>query len=181
MIARGDRYDVGAIVLHWTVAALVLVNLFIGIFHESLLEGVPVMPLHKSIGITVLGLSILRLAWRLAHRPPPLPQGMAPWERAFAKGVHWAFYVLLIAVPLSGWIMSSNPARPRPFDWFGVFELPLLPVSGSAAAAAHESHEILGLLTAALVVMHVAAALRHHFLRRDNAVVRMAPWLNRNG
>lgn len=180
MIGRGDRYSTGAIVLHWTVAALVLVNLFVGLFHESLLEGVRVMPLHKSIGVTVLVLSVLRLAWRLAHRPPPLPEGMAAWEKALAKGVHWTFYLLLLALPLTGWIFSSDPGRPRPFGWFGLFELPLLPVGRGVAAAAHETHEIFGLLMAALVVLHIAAALRHHFIRRDNALARMAPWLQRN-
>ncbi|MBO9621166.1 MAG: cytochrome b [Sphingomonas sp.] len=180
MIERGDRYSTGAIVLHWTVAVLILVNLFIGLFHESLLEGVRVMPLHKSIGVTVLVLSVARLAWRLAHRPPQLPDGMAAWEKTLAKGVHWVFYLLMLAMPLTGWIFSSNPARPRPFDWFGVFQLPLLPVSGGAAAAAHEAHELLGWLMTALVLLHVAAALRHHFIQHDKVLVRMAPWFRRN-
>jgi len=177
MNGRGDRYTGGAIFLHWTIAALVLANLFIGLFHESLLEGMPLMPLHKSIGVTVLALSVARLGWRLVHRPPPLPEAMARWEKALAKGVHWVFYALLLALPLTGWAFSSNPARPRPVDWFGLFELPLLPVNGAVAAASHAAHEMLGLLMTALVLLHVAAALRHHFIRRDHALARIAPWL----
>lgn len=181
MLERGDRYSAGAIAFHWGIAALVLVNLFIGLFHESLLEGIRTMPLHKATGVTVLVLSLGRLAWRLAHRPPHFPDHMPGWEKAAAKAVHWIFYALMIALPLSGWLWSGDATRPRPFSWFGLFDVPLIPVSHDTAAALHEAHEILGLGMTALVVIHVAAALRHHFLLRDLVLVRMWPGLRRNG
>jgi cytochrome b561 len=170
---RTDSYDRVAIAFHWVIAVLVIVNLSIGILHESLLEGLGVMPVHKAIGITVLVLSIGRLAWRLTHRTPPLPEGMSAWERWAAKATHWGFYVLLIILPLSGWAMSSSPQRPRPVDFFGLFDVPVLPVSEAVAGLGHEAHELLGWLMLALVLLHVAAALRHHFILRDATLVRM--------
>lgn len=174
-LALHDRYNTGAIVLHWTIAALVLFNLIVGLFHESLLKGLPLMPAHKAIGIIVLVLTLARIAWRLMHRPPALPADIRGWERGAAHGVHWALYALMLLLPISGWVMSSNPARPRPIDFFGLFEIPVLPASGAMAGGAHEAHEILGLMMAALVVLHIAAALRHHFLLKDNVLRRMMP------
>ena len=178
---RGDRYSRGAIAFHWVIAALVLFNLWLGLFHDSLPREWKVMPVHKSVGITILVLSIARLAWRLGHRPPHLPERMPRWEKLLAKTVHWLFYALLIVLPLTGWLFSSNPDRPRPFSWFFLFDLPLLPATPALAGAAHEAHEVLGLTMAALVLIHIAAALRHHFILRDRVLVRMLPWANRNG
>ncbi|WP_188055902.1 cytochrome b [Sphingosinithalassobacter sp. CS137] len=174
-VAFRGRYDRVAITFHWVIAALVLVNLAIGLFHESLFDGMSLMPFHKSNGILILGLSIARLGWRLGHRPPSLPAGSPRWERALARSVHWLFYTLLILLPLSGWIFSSNPARPRPIDWFGLFELPVLPVGEALAGAAHGGHDLMGFAMAGLVVLHVAAALRHHFVLRDRTLARMLP------
>ena len=178
---RGDRYSRGAIAFHWTIAALVLVNLWLGLFHDALPRDWKVMTLHKSIGVTILLLSIGRLGWRLTHRPPQLPALMPGWEKAAAKTVHWVFYALLFVLPLTGWIFSSDPEKTRVVSWFGLAELPVLPVSHGVAEAAHETHEILGWTMAALVLIHVAAALRHHFVLRDNALARMLPWARRNG
>lgn len=181
-LVRTDRYSWGAIWLHWSIAALVLVNLTLGLFHDSLLDGVKwVIPIHRSIGLTVLVLTLARIAWRLTHRPPPLPVAMARWERLAATTVHWAFYVLLLALPISGWILSSNPARPHPMSWFGLFPIPPLPISGAAVKLGHNAHGLLGYAMAALVVVHVAAALRHHFILRDAVLARMAPGSARNG
>lgn len=176
-VPRGDRYSRGAIAFHWTIAALVLVNIFIGLFHETLLEGIRVLPAHKAIGVTVLVLSIGRLGWRLTHRPPALPDAMPRREQLFAKTVHWTFYALLLLVPLTGWVFSSDPVKPHPFSWFGLFPVPLLPVDSKATADfAHEAHEILALAFTALLAIHIAAALRHHFLLRDRVLPRMLPW-----
>lgn len=177
MLPRGDRYDWGAIAFHWTIAALVLTNLVIGLFHESLLDGFGVMPLHKSIGVTILVLSLGRLGWRLAHLPPRYPAGIKAWERHSAQTMHWLLYALMLALPLTGWMFSSNPERPRPISWFGLFDLPILPMTEKVAGAAHEAHELLGLLMAGLVALHVAAALRHHFILRDRVLARMLPWI----
>lgn len=179
---RTDRYSWGAIWLHWSIAALVLVNLTLGLFHESLLDGMTwVIPIHKAIGITVLALTLARIAWRIMHRPPPLPVGMPSWERGAAKIVHWSFYLLLLALPISGWMLSSNPARLKPMSWFGLFPIPPLPISSGAARLGHEAHGVLGYVAAALVVIHIAAALRHHFILRDSVLARMAPGSVRNG
>jgi len=112
---------------------------------------------------------------------PPLLVDMAPWERTVAKVVHWSFYVLLLALPISGWMLSSNPARLRPMSWFGLFPIPPLPISGATAGLGHEAHGVLGYLMAALVAVHVVAALRHHFVLRDSVLARMLPGSVRNG
>jgi cytochrome b561 len=180
MLERGDRYSRGAIAFHWIIAALVLFNLWLGLFHDALPREWKVMLVHKSVGVTILVLTIGRLAWRLMHRPPAFPAAMPGWERALAKATHWAFYALLFILPLTGWIFSSNPERLRPVSWFGLFELPILPVAADFAEAAKETHEILGFVMAGLVLIHIAAALRHHLLLKDNVLARMLPWAKRN-
>jgi cytochrome b561 len=175
MLERGGRYSRGAIAFHWVIAALVLFNLWLGLFHEVLPREWKVMPVHKSVGVTILVLSVLRLGWRLTHRPPALPVLMPRWEKAVARTVHWIFYALLLVLPLTGWIFSSNPERLRPVSWFWLFDLPVLPVSAGFADAAKETHELLGWTMAVLVVIHIAAALRHHFLRKDLVLARMLP------
>ncbi|MGJ3627627.1 cytochrome b [Sphingomonas sp. MMS24-JH45] len=169
-----------AIAFHWTIALLVAVNLASGLGGDAVPALGALFPLHKAIGITVLVLTLGRVAWRLMHRPPPLPADTPAWERAAAHGTHWALYVLLIAMPLSGWAMASSPERRRPLTWFGAFDIPYLPVSPAGARFGHEAHELLGWVMAALVALHVAAALRHHFLLRDGILLRMAPALGRS-
>lgn len=179
--AADSRYSRGAITFHWVIAALVLFNLWLGLFHDALPRAWKVMALHKSLGITILLLSIGRLGWRLAHKPPQLPALMPAWEKLAAKAVHWAFYALLLILPLTGWIFSSDPDKTRVISWFGLADLPVLPVSHGVAAAARESHEILGWAMAVLVLIHVGAALRHHFILRDTVLAHMLPWARRNG
>ena len=180
-LERGDRYSRGAVAFHWTIAALVLLNLAIGLLHDVLPRAWKVLQLHKSIGVTILALSVGRLAWRLAHRPPELPALMPAWEKTAARAVHWAFYALLFIMPLTGWIFSSDPEKSRPVGWFGLFDLPALPVSHAIAAAATEGHELLGWTRAALVLIPVLAAVRHHFVLRDEVLGRMLPWARDNG
>ena len=178
-LAHADRYSRGAIWFHWAIAVLVIVNLLIGLFHESLLDGVKAaMPLHQAIGITVLVLTLGRIAWRLGHRPPALPATMTGGARFAAHLTHFGLYVLLLAMPLTGWIQVSGAKTPHPFSWFGLFEVPLLPVARAAGRAAHESHEVLGWVMLLLVLIHVAAALRHHFLLRDSVLARIVPGLS---
>lgn len=181
MLERGDRYSRGAIAFHWIIAALVLFNLFVGLFHESLLEGIRVIPAHKAIGMAVLVLTLGRIGWRLAHKPPHLPEIVLAWEKATARTVHFVLYALLLILPLTGWLLSSNPERPRPIDWFGLFQIPVLPATPGVAGAAHEAHELLGYLMTALVLIHLAGALRHHLLLRDRVLLRMLPGLRQNG
>ncbi|MES2753632.1 MAG: cytochrome b [Pseudomonadota bacterium] len=169
-----DRYSRGAIAFHWVIAALVVFNLWLGIAHDSLPRDWQVMPVHKAVGITVLVLTFGRIAWRFSHPAPPLPPTVAGFERVAAYVSHYAFYVLLLVMPLTGWAMSSS-TKAKPFDWFGVFTVPKLPVSADVSKFGHDAHELLGWGMLALVVLHVAAALRHHFLLRDSVLARMTP------
>src|ERR1700759_5490543 len=105
---EGAHYSRTAIALHWVIAALILVNLALGLFHEDFSKPVRagMMVYHKAIGMTVLGLTILRLAWRLTPRPPALDAAMKRWEMGLARTVHWLFYLLLLAMPATGWLLT---------------------------------------------------------------------------
>lgn len=164
------RYSGVAIAFHWTIALLVIVNLGIGL---GVLPGS--MPTHKAIGITVLVLTLGRVAWRLGHRPPPLPKTVLPWQRGLAHATHWALYLLLLAMPLSGWAMVSGTEKRRPLEWFGAFDIPYLPVSSAVGDAGANAHGLLGWLMLLLVMLHVAAALFHQFVQRDRLIARMMP------
>jgi cytochrome b561 len=170
-----SRYSRGAIVLHWTIALLIIVNLAIGLFHETLFKGF--IPLHKSIGILVLLLSVVRLLWRFTHRPPSLPATVRPWEKGLAHAVHWSLYPLMILIPLSGWVFTSAAPAPHPLSFFGLFPLPALPLTQDKAVSdmVAERHEQLAWLMLALLVLHIGAALKHRFLDRDRTLDRMMP------
>ena len=176
-IRRDQRYSDVAIAFHWVIAALVITNIVIGLLHDSVPFFRALMPAHFAIGLTVLALTVGRVAWRLAHRPPPLPGDVTRWERGAAHAMHWTLYLLLLVMPLTGWAMMSGGKSPHPISWFGLFSVPLLPTA-SAAGGAHQTHVLLGWLMAGLVVIHVAAALRHHLIRRDAVLARMAPALS---
>jgi len=137
--------------------------------------GQSLVPLHKSLGLTVLALSLARVAWRLAHRPPPLPLDFAPWKRRVSAAGHGTLYALMILVPLTGWLRVSSGTRP--LNWFGLFDLPKFPIAprSAEAAAASSAHQILGYALAALAVLHIAAALHHRFVLRDGLIRRMLP------
>jgi len=172
---RRDRYDSVAIVFHWTIAALILVNIPVAALSEQIETwlGASPMWLHKSIGLTVLALSLARLGWRLTHRPPPAAQ--EGWQAQAAWTVHWAFYALIILVPFTGWMRSS--AGSYPLRWFELIDVPkfaIVPKSPEAHAAA-TAHEWLAWTMAALIALHVAAALHHGMVRRDGVVRRMWP------
>jgi cytochrome b561 len=172
----GDRhYSTGAIAFHWTIAALVIFNILVGLLHDAVPPVRALMPAHKAVGITVLALSLARVAWRLAHRPPPLPAHVARWERGAAHATHWTLYALIIVMPLTGWAMGGGD-KPHPFTWLGL-QVPVLPVSSATADASHSAHVVLGWLMAGLVAIHIAAALRHHWVLRDGVLARMAPEL----
>ena len=171
---RLARYDAVARGLHWAMAVLIIANLASGFLNDALEGIVRVIPVHKSIGLTVLVLSLVRLGWRFAGHRPPLPAAMPAWERAAAQATHAAFYVLMIALPLSGWIFSS--AGRYPLDWFGLFPVPKFAVTKADAiyAVMHDGHEAMGVIAALLIALHVGAALRHHFVLRDQVLRRMA-------
>jgi cytochrome b561 len=180
-LASADRYSSGAIWFHWIIAALVVFNLVVGLFHEGVPALRALMGAHKAVGITVLVLTLGRIGWRLGHTPPPLPAGLPGWERTIAKAARWGFYALMLAMPLTGWAMVSDGNPPHPLPWFGLFDVPLLPVDTATGAAAHEAHELLGWLFVGLVALHVAGALRHHFVLRNSVLRRMIPALAPRG
>lgn len=168
------HYNRVARTLHWTIGLLVVANIAIGIFHDPLgdiYKGT--MGIHKSIGITVLALSLFRLSWRFTHPAPPLPAVMPAWEKWSAHALHYIFYGLMLIMPMSGWIFSSAGKYPIPF--FGLFDIPKFAVEKGSVLAevTHEAHELLGFAWAALLLIHVGAALRHHFILKDNILLRM--------
>lgn len=167
------RYNNVARALHWIIAILIIFNLFLGFAHEALPRDWKVMPVHKSIGLTILALTVLRLLWRLTHKGPPLPAGMPVWEKGAAHVTHFAFYAFMAVMPLTGWIMSS--AGNRPLNWFFLFDVPKFAVSKSDAIVGLSggAHEIGAFVWAALIVVHVLAALRHHFILKDDVLRRM--------
>jgi cytochrome b561/polyisoprenoid-binding protein YceI len=191
------RYTAVAVVLHWAIAAAIVLNLGLGWWmHEAIEDrdwaarAIAAFQLHKSVGLTVLALSLLRLAWRLAHRPPPLPEAMRAWEALAARAAHWAFYALMVAVPLSGWLYASTQWREDgplvvPTLWFGLFEVPHLfgldelpaRLREDAADALEDVHEWLAWAMAGLLGLHVAAALKHRFIERDFVMASMRPGL----
>lgn len=187
MVTERDyrRYSHGAIAFHWTIAAFVIVNLVIGIVHEDLAKPVAglLMGWHRALGILILALSIGRLAWRLAYRPPPLPP-MPGWQVGVAHALHWLFYFLIIAMPLTGWWMASAGLKRHPIDFFGLFPIPFLPVTqgpGGLGGGAHIFHVYAGWTMAALVLLHIAAALRHHYVDKNTVLARMMPGLAPRG
>lgn len=177
-IAAG-RYTRVAIWLHWTVAALIVTNIVIGLFHDAMPRGS--INAHKAIGLTVLFLSIVRLGWRLTHRPPPQSRDHKAWERLLAKTTHRLFYVAMIAVPLAGWMLVSAAPERRPLNFFGLFDLPYLPVAQSAASGGfwNGAHEVMAFGMIGLLALHVAGALKHQLIDRDDELARMAPAFGR--
>ncbi len=179
--AGRSRYSSGAIALHWIIGLMIIGTALGGMFHESFgkeMEG-PLIDFHKASGITILFLSVLRLGWRLTHRPPSLAATLKRWEVGLAHATHWIFYILMFAIPLSGWLMVSAGSRKWPIDWFGLFNVPFLPVAQSKpfGGAMHESHEIMGYFVLALAGLHIVAAIKHHYFDGDNTVERMLPLL----
>lgn len=168
------RYNAAARAIHWISAVLVIANLALGLLHDPLEDIVNLMPLHKSVGLSVLALAVLRLVLRMTWRRPPWPASVTAFQRRAASLVHGAFYVLILAMPLTGWVMSS--AGKYPLTWFGLVEVAKLPVTRSDPiyGLSHGAHEWLGWLTLALVVLHAGAALYHHFVLGDEVLRRMA-------
>ena len=176
------RYSTGAIILHWLMAILIITNLALAFYAEDLPKPAEqaVIGNHKAIGIMVLALAVLRIVWRITHPAPPLESTLAGWERTLAKITHTLFYVLIIAVPLAGWLMVSphvpdGGAAARPLG-VGV---PALPVGKAAGEAGHELHEYLALAWIGLIVLHIAGAWKHQLIDKDGTMGRMIPFLRR--
>jgi cytochrome b561 len=180
MALRNTTHRWGAIAqtFHWVVVALIIVQVTLAEMADGLPNGLRKLTLlarHKSVGLTILSLVILRLAWRWQNEHPPLPENLKRYEQALARFTHVALYVLLLAVPLSGWMMSS--ARGFPVSWFGFFQLPdLVPKSRPLYDALLMTHHTLAWTLLAVIALHVAGALKHHFVHKDDVLKRMLPF-----
>lgn len=176
------RWGVLSQLFHWLIVALIVLQVTLATLADDLPLGAKKLALlarHKSVGITILMLVILRLLWRSLNLTPLLPTTLKPYERLLARSTHAALYLLLFAMPLSGWMMSS--ARGFPVSWFGFFTLPdLVPKDKSLYTALVTTHEVLALVLAVVVTLHVAAALKHHFMLRDDVLRRMLPFTATN-
>jgi cytochrome b561 len=174
----GTRYGAVAQAFHWIIAALVVTQFTLGWMAEDLPLGMHKLALlarHKSFGMTVLMLAVLRLLWRLFNRPPPLPLGMSKTQRFLARATHVAFYFLLFAMPLTGWTMSS--AKNYSVSWFHLFTWPnLIGPNEHAFDLLRSTHVILSDLLFAIAILHILAALKHHFWDKDDVLVRMVPF-----
>jgi cytochrome b561 len=176
-----SQYTRTAIALHWIVAALVIGNLCYGLY----LVGLPLSPqklryfsYHKWIGVTILLLAAARLLWRLTHPAPPLPASMPRWERRAAHASHAVLYVLFFAAPLTGWLFSS--AAGFQTVYLGVIPIPdLLAKDRELADIIRLAHRGINYTMGALIVVHAAAAIKHHVHDRDDVLVRMLPFLRR--
>lgn len=175
------RYTPTAIALHWIVGLLIIGNLCFGLY----LVGLPLSPqklrnfsYHKWIGVTILLLAAVRLAWRLRHPAPPLPASMPAWERRAANVSHALLYVLFFAAPLSGWLMSS--ALGFQTVYLGVVPIPdLLSKNKELGEALKVVHRSINYAMAAVIVVHIAAAWKHHLHDRDDVMPRMLPFLRK--
>ncbi|MBS3928407.1 MAG: cytochrome b [Sphingomonadales bacterium] len=176
-----DRYSRGAVVLHWLIALLIILNLIGAFVAEDLpkADKAMVMGYHKATGITILVLTLARIVWRLMHKAPPMVETLKAWEAALARVTHAGFYFLMLAVPLTGWAMSSAFSKGGPVSMFGLFDVPALPVGTDKPTADmfYELHEIFAFVMIGLFVLHLGAALKHHFVDKDGTMRRMVPWL----
>lgn len=172
------RYSGVAMAFHWIIAVLVIVNwrLVEAAEHASEAREAVLVGNHKAIGITILVLTLARLGWRLGHKVPPLPQGMAAWEKLLSRAVHVIFYVLLVGLPIGGWLASSFAGKG--ISYFGAFDIPLFPVAQNfdLAKAVIELHQTGGEAMLILIGLHILGALKHSFIDKSGGLARMLPW-----
>ena len=184
----GRRYTGPAILFHWLIALGIVANVMLAWSWPYVADANvrPMIDRHKSIGVTVLGLAVMRLLWRWAHPPPPYPAHYRAWERRTAHWTHVLLYVVMFAMPLSGWIMDSayKDAATHPMRWFGLFEFPrigfVLRLDPATKAQVHDlfgaAHYWIGWVVVALFALHVSGALKHQWLDRQPELQRMWPW-----
>lgn len=176
----GDRYGSISQTLHWLIVALVLVQYTLGIYAHDLpvsLERLVLIARHKSFGITIFGLMLLRLAWRLYSPPPPLPASGPKWQILAARLSHMMLYLLLLLIPVIGWLLSS--ASNLTVSWFGMISLPNLVAPDHAVA--HWlllTHQTLAWFLLFIIVIHICAAVWHHWIVKDDVMLRMLPFTN---
>lgn len=180
MIAANSSRSYGSIAktFHWLIAFLIVGQFVLANIAEGLplgMEKIGVLARHKSDGILILMLAVLRIAWRLGNTPPPPEASLTRWQTIASRGAHQLLYVLLFALPLSGWLMSS--AKNYPVSFFGLVQLPnLVAPSESAFQTLLAVHETLATAMLVIAGVHISAALWHHFFKRDNVLRRMLPF-----
>jgi len=175
--AMSQHYTATAKTLHWLIALLLPGLLALGFYMHDLPlspEKLQLYSWHKWAGVSVFVLVIVRLAWRVTHQPPPLPAGMPKVQQWMAHVGHFALYVLMLAIPLSGWLMSS--AKGFQTVWFGLLPIPdLLGKDKALGDLLLTVHLSLNLTLIAVLLGHVGAALKHRFIDKDDVLRRMLP------
>ena len=182
-----QKYSLAAIWMHWIVAALLVVNVALALYADQAPEDWvrPIIDTHKSVGLTILGLAILRLSWRLSHPAPPLPSRYPRWQRALAHTVHVFLYALIFVLPLTGLAHDSawKAAPSHPLRWFGLVDLPrigwLYALPEDQKDGWHHlfgiAHTSAGYALYGLVALHILGALKHQFIDKQPEMQRMAP------
>lgn len=184
-ISAPNTYTKTAIMLHWLIAVMIIGQLVGGkimMWMDPKPLKFEIFQLHKSFGFIILGLSIARLLWRLSHKAPALPAGMKPIERIGAHASHIGFYVLMIGIPLSGWIMvsaSTTRITTKIFKRVKVPDFPGVTRSEYMETLTENIHDKLAMIMIFLIGLHVAAALKHHFINKDDVLTRMVPRLGK--
>jgi cytochrome b561 len=186
MLMAQARYTNVAIALHWIIALAILTNVALAwAWPHSLPDDAvrPAIDFHKSLGVTVFGLALLRILWRFANPPPPMPSTYQKWEMLAAHGAHILLYVIMFAMPLTGWLMDSawKDAASHPMQYFGTFEFPRFGPFMDADLAEKkklhdvfgEAHELFAWLFYFLFAAHVGGALKHQILDREPELARM--------
>lgn len=172
-----SHYTSTAKALHWLIALLIIAMLILGFYLQDLPfspRKLQLMSWHKWAGVSIFFLVVFRLAWRLFNPPPALPEQMSPWQQRAAHLGHWGLYALMLAIPLSGWLMSS--AKGVPTVWFGIWRLPdLLARDAALGQALATTHWALNLALVAMLIGHVGAAVKHHLVDQDDVLIRMLP------
>lgn len=184
MSVPSRSYDPVAKTLHWLIALAIIGMLALGWIMADLPNGPEKFSLfqwHKSIGLTILVLALMRLTWRLKHAAPPLPASMPTWEKLAAHAGHFLLYVLMIGMPLAGWAIVSTSSLGLPTMFYGLFSWPHLPIGSTPEGkkTIHDlaawAHGVAAWVLAVLIVGHAAAAWKHHLINRDDVLTRMAP------
>lgn len=180
------RYHAVAMILHWLIGLLIIGNLGLGLLLDDIPNDLKFQfyQLHKSIGITVLALTLLRIVWRFVSPAPALPLSLKPLEIWSVRIIHFLFYILMLAIPLSGWALVSASPKSIPTILFGILPLPAMPFFDGVtdqnarkviSDTISEQHEWLAYTMIALLVLHIGAALRHHWMLNDETLLRMTP------
>ena len=172
-----QRYTGIAMSLHWLIALMILLSLGVGLYMVELKLSPTKLQLyswHKWAGVTIFALVVIRCVWRLTHTPPPLPADLPRWQQLVAETTHYVLYALMIAIPLTGWLMSS--AKGFQTVYFGVLPIPdLITKNKELGETLNLVHRYLNYTLIAIIAAHIGAAIKHHFIDKDDVLRRMLP------